>query len=166
MSERIEDVSSAPTGDVRLGPDMFRFAASTSGPSAIRLSSALDSERAYPKQVEIPVGRAAKSLLFVHAALWTDRGGRRIGAYRVHYADGTSEEVPLTYASNIASWIDQRAVSGAARAWGGRTRGGQRVVLYRFQWDNPHPEREIRSIEAVSDRTEAGLAVLAISGLE
>ncbi len=160
------DLSAAPTGEVRLGPDMFRFAASTAGPSAIRLSSALDSERSYPKQIEIPVGRAAKSLLFIHATLWTDRGGRRIGAYRVHYADGTSEEAPLMYGANVVSWIDQRAVSGAARAWSGRTGGGQRAVLSRFQWDNPHPEKEIRSIEAVSDGTEAGLAVLAISGVE
>jgi hexosaminidase len=160
------DLSAAPTGEVRLGPDTFLFAADTARPSVIRLASALDAERAYPKQVEIPVGRTAKSLLFVHTALWTDRGGRRTGAYRVHYADGTSEEIPLIYGANLVSWTDQRSVSGAARAWSGRTGGDQRVVLYRFQWDNPHPEKEIRSVEAVSDRTEAGLGVLAISGLE
>jgi hypothetical protein len=160
------DLSSLPTGATRLGADLFRLAGKHDRPGAVRLASALDTGAAYPAQAELTVNRRAASLLFLHTALWTDRAGHAIGCYRVHYADGTSVEIPLVYGVNIVSWTDRRSISGAARVWEGRTRGDERIALHRLQWDNPHPEKAIASIDLVSNRTEAGLVLLAVSGLE
>jgi hypothetical protein len=50
--------------------------------------------------------------------------------------------------------------------WEGRTKDGQKAALQRLQWDNPHPDKEITSVDVISARTEAGPIVLAISGME
>ena len=133
---------------------------------AIRLASSLDTDQIFPDKVKIALGRKAKSLLFVHTCAWTDQGNRKVGAYKIDYTDGSSETVDLLYGVNIVSWIDQRSVGGAEKAWGGRTKDDQRVSLWRLQWDNPHPEKPIESVEFTSARTEAGPVLVAVSGLE
>ena len=159
------DLSSAPTGEVRLSGDLFRFAA-PDGLSALRLASAFDAHADYPQAVRIAINRKVRSLLFVHTCAWTDRAGRRIGAYTVSYADGTSEEIPLVYGVNAISWLDQRSPNGATRTWEGKTSDGQKVALLKMQWENPHPTKPITSIELSSAGTEAGPVVLAVSGVE
>jgi len=161
-----DDMSSVPTGDVRLDGDLIRMPADTSRPSAIRLCSLLDSDQSYPDRVEVAVNRKAGSLLFVHTSAWTEKGRVKIGAYNVRYTDGTAEEIPLVYGVNITSWIDQRSTNGATKIWDGRTKSGQKISLWRAQWDNPHPEKEIKSIEMVSTNTTAGPLLIAISGLD
>lgn len=159
------DLSSAPTGEVRLNGDLFRFASPT-GPSAVRLASAFDTAATYPQTIQMAVNRRVRSLLFVHACAWTDRAGRRVGAYTVRYADGTSEEIPLVYGVNTVSWLDQRSPNGATRTWEGKTADGQKVALLKVQWENPHPTKPIASIELSSAGTEAGPVVVAVSGVE
>ena len=160
------DLSAVPTGETRLRGDLFKLAANDAAPSAIRLASSLDSDRAYPKIAEIGVDHKAKSLLFLHTCAWTDAAKRKVGAYKINYTDGTSETIDLLYGVNIVSWIDQRSVGGAEKAWGGRTKDDQRVALWRFQWDNPQPSKAIKSIEFSSNQTEAGPVLVAVSGLE
>lgn len=162
----LHDLSAAPTGRVRLRGDLFRFADDNAGLSAIRLASALDSDASCPTGVEITVGRKAKSLLFLHTCEWTDRAKNKVGSYKVNYADGAGETVDLAYGVHIVAWNDQRSLGGAERVWGGRTKDDERVSLVRFQWDNPHPEKKIKSIALTSARTEAGPVLIAISGLE
>ena len=102
----------------------------------------------------------------MHTSAWTEKGRVKIGAYYVRYTDGTVEEIPLIYGVNITSWIDQRSLNGATKIWDGRTKSGQKVSLWRAQWENPHPEKEIKSIEIVSTNTTAGPTLIAISGLD
>jgi len=160
------DLSAVPNGEVRLGGDLFKLAADNNKPSALRLTSTFDVDRAYPEKIEIKVGQKAAALLFLQTCMWTDSTGRRIGAYRINYADGTSVEVPLTYGVNVASWIDRRSVQEANRVWNGRSKDNQRVGFEKMQWDNPNPEKVIASIEMTSAGTEAGPVLLAISGVE
>ena len=135
-------------------------------PSAIRLASSMDTDRAYPSKVEIAINRTAKSLLFLQTCAWYDNTGHKIGSYKINYGDGTSEESSLIYGSNAASWMDQRSLKDAVRVWEDYTKDKEDVSLRKFQWDNPHPEKTIKSIELISDNTAAGPVVLAISGIE
>ncbi len=160
------DLSAVPTGELRFSGDLFRLPPVPAAPSAVRLTSALDMDRNYPDRAEIELGRKARSLLFVHTCAWTDVAGRKVGAYTVRYSDGTSEEIPLNYGVNICSWIDQRSLNGATRMWEGRTKAGERVSLQRLVWENPHPKKMISSIEFTSSGTEAGPALIALSGVE
>lgn len=160
------DLSNALTGDVRFKGDLFRMAADNKMPSAIRLASSMDTDRAYPNRVEIIINRTAKSLLFLQTCAWYDNTGHKIGSYKINYGDGTSEESSLIYGSNAASWMDQRSLKDAVRVWEDYTKDKEDVSLRKFQWDNPHPEKTIKSIELISDNTAAGPVVLAISGIE
>jgi len=155
------DLSAVPTGEVRLKSDTFNIAL-----SVVRLASAFDSEAEYPVSVALPVSRKAGALLFLHTTQWTDKAKRKIGSYKINYEDGTSVDVELIYGANITSWIDQRSVSGAERVWGGRTKADERVSLQRMEWENPNPEKLIRSIEFSSAATEAAPVLLAVSAIE
>lgn len=160
------DLSAVPTGETRLRGDLFKLADDNTKPSCTRLSSKLDEYASYPDSVTIAVGRTAKSLVFLHTSAWRDATKRKVGAYKINYADGSSETIDLAYGVNIVAANDQRSLGGAERVWDGRTKDDERIALVRFQWDNPHPDTEIKSIEFTSTRTEAGPALIAISGLE
>jgi len=160
------DLSAAPTGEHRLSGDLFRLASANSAPSAIRLASSLDRDRAYPASVSIPINRKAHSLLFLQTCAWTDGGSRKVGWYRVSYADGSSEAIDLAYGVNTSSWLDQRSVNGATRVWEGRTADGQKAALQKLVWSNPHPDRKITCVEFASSVTEAGPVLLAVSVIE
>lgn len=160
------DLSAAPTGEARLRGDLFKLADANTKPSCIRLASALDVEASCPSSVTIAVKCKASALLFLHTCLWRDTPKRTIGSYRINYSDGTSETVDLAYGVNIVAFNDQRSLANADRVWSGRTRDDERVSLVRMQWDNPHPNKQIESVEFTSAKTEAGPVLIAVSGLE
>lgn len=160
------DLSAAPTGEVRLGGDLFKLADANTEPSCVRLASALDADASCPLSVRFTVGRKAKSLVFLHTCLWPDAGKRTVGWYKIHYGDGSKETIDLAYGVNVVAANDQRSLAGAQRVWNGRTKDDERVSLVRMQWDNPHPQKPIESIEFASARTEAGPVLVAVSGLQ
>ncbi len=159
------DMSAVPTGPTRFRGDLFNLAADNKKPSAVRLASSLD-DTPYPKSVKLAIGRKADSLMFLHTCGWTDKNNRKVGSYKINYADGSSETIDLQYGANIVSWLDQRSIGGAEKMWGGRTKDDQRVSLWRLQWDNPKPEKVIESIELNSAGTEAGPVILGLSALQ
>lgn len=159
------DMSAVPNGPTRFRGDLFKLAADNTKPSAIKLASSLD-DKAMPESVKLNVGRKAESLLFLHTCAWPDKNNRKVGSYKINYADGSSETIDLQYGANIVSWLDQRSVGGAEKVWGGRTKDDQRVSLWQLQWDNPHPNKSIESIEFNSTSTEAGPVLLGLSALE
>lgn len=159
------DMSAVPTGPTRFRGDLFNLAADNTKPSAVRLESSLD-DKAFPESVKMTIGHNAESLLFLHTCGWTDKNNRKVGAYKINYTDGAAEIIDLHYGANIVSWLDQRSVGGAEKVWGGRTKDDQRISLWRLQWDNPHPEKTIESIEFSSTGTEAGPILLGLSALQ
>jgi len=155
------DMSEVPTGDARMKGDLFSIS-----PSVVRLSSAFDTDTSYPASVTIPVGRKAGALLFLHTTQWIDQANRKIGAYKINYSDGTNAIVDLNYGVNISAWIDQRSIGRAEKVWGGRTKSDERIALQRLQWENPNPDKVIKSVEFTSTGTEAGPVLVALSGIE
>jgi hypothetical protein len=154
-----------PASATRLKGDLYQFAP-TSQNQVIRLDSRQDQQRSYPQQVTIPIQRKASTLLFLQNTAWPDDTNREVGQTIIHYADGSQETINLVYGINIAAWNDPRILSGADVAWMGGTKEGQKAVIRRLTWTNPSPEKEIQSIEIKSTKTEAGIALLAISGLD
>lgn len=106
----------------------------------------------------IPVNRTGRRLHFLHAAHFGDHVGERAGSYRLHYADGSTAELPLLSGRDIGDWWDglpfSRCDSGSV-VWEQSTvwseREGHKVRLYHRTWDNPHPDREIVSIDLVAE---------------
>ncbi len=106
----------------------------------------------------IPVHHSARRLHFLHAAQFGNHVGERAGTYRIHYTDGSTADLPLIAGRDIGEWWDgfqfSRCDAGSL-AWEGATawstRNEHRVHLYHRAWDNPHPDREIRSIDLIAE---------------
>jgi hypothetical protein len=111
----------------------------------------------------IPVGRKAQELYFLHSTNWYAPKDTRIAAYIINYADGTKEEVPVRYGVDVLDWwaIPMDAARGAEVtegqvAWTGtnaateRQGGGLTLRLYLKTWKNPHPDREIKTLDMVA----------------
>ena len=71
--------------------------------------------------------------------------------YLVHYQDGATETVDVRYQWGVAHWLQAEAkgLKEAALAWAAPAGGddGKEAVLYALQWNNPHPDRSIASID-------------------
>lgn len=156
------DLSSAPAASVRLANDLFRLARRDADNSALRLSSAIDTDTTYPASVNIAIGQKAESLLFLHTCAWADTTDRLVGKYVVHYQNGDTAEIPLIYRSNISAWTDCLPCSSARIAWKDADR---QICLREMEWKNPKPDLAIESIDFQSAATNAGPVLFGISGL-
>jgi hypothetical protein len=130
---------------------------------------------------QIPVGVQARKLYFlghVFATRYDQPLGappmlallaqKRIGEYRVHYADGSVQEVPLINRENMTPWIYGRAAPSAPFVYGspGATNnvwpGQGGVAAFELEVD---PTKRIDSIEFVSSDPHKELLLYAITAL-
>jgi len=111
----------------------------------------------------IPVNKKAKRLFFLHCCAW-GKDNEKAGEYRVNYANGKVETVPLVVAQTIGDWWSNKDYPGA-RVWCTVAQANGNIVnLYTMTWDNPHSDWEIKSIDIVSAGKAAVPACVAISG--
>jgi hypothetical protein len=110
-------------------------------------------------QVEgIAIDRAVKRLHFLQGTHWRAQDGAEIGAYIVHYADGTRLEIPIRYGEDVRDWWVRSdpnpQVARARVAWRGSNEAADRhrsqIRLYMSTWENPYPERTIRNLDMVT----------------
>jgi hypothetical protein len=124
-----------------------------------------------PEEVTVGVGGKAKYLAFLHTALFQQNAFRWenkeaiAGEYRVRYDDGTAVRLPVTLGGNIrnhgSSPSEKLAFERPALVSDGQT------VLSACCWENPYPDKLIRSIEVISiEDTTTSIALFAISALE
>lgn len=120
---------------------------------------------------DIPIHRKAARLHFLHATQYRASQGDRVGAYVVRYRDGSQVEIPIRYGTDVADWwgypdqvmpetlaskIAWVGKSAAASAYGNEQGIAIVVRLFQMTWRNPHPEREIRSLDMVTGDQAAG----------
>lgn len=159
------DLRNLPRGEQMLGGVRFRLSPSPSQPCAVALDSRMFPTKPLPRLVHLPVGRRASALYFLHATGWQVERNKRVGDYRILYADNTSETVPLEYGVNICAWDDPSPAYFARVAWRGQTVDKTPVTLRYLRWDNPHPRKVVTAIEfSVSDETALPM-LFAITGV-
>lgn len=117
-------------------------------------------------QIEgIAIDRQVKRLHFLQGTHWRTRDGDKIGAYIVHYADGTRLEIPIRYGEDVRDWWEvadrESRVSRARVAWSGSNEASSRIRLYMRSWQNPYPEKRIRSVDMVTGEQAAGRSAVA-----
>ncbi len=110
-----------------------------------------------PESATAAINAKARSLYFLHASAWT---GGHMADYIVRYADGTESIVPIRAKEEICDW------------WGATHGGKYRVAflmpnvktdavgLVVFGWDNPNPDKVIKSIEFKSKMAD-GIVLIA-----
>jgi hypothetical protein len=91
----------------------------------------------------------------------------------VHYADDSTEKIPLLYGKNIRGWTSlpststELALTNATDVWKDSnaysSKSGAHLRLAKFTWKNSKPESEIRSIDLVSAMTDAAPFLMAIT---
>lgn len=140
------DFRGMPLGDVPAAGVPFRIVdpAANGGKSCIVLHG---THRPYfPESVSgIKVGGHVSRLFFLHTSAWGNQW--LCGAYRMHYADGTTADFRLQGGRNIADWWSPWPLPEAKI---GLRQGGDGVGLYVAEWVNPHPEKEVVSFDFLS----------------
>jgi serine/threonine protein kinase/WD40 repeat protein len=126
----------------------------------------------FPERVTgIPVDRKATNVHFLHGAAWDALYGTVIGKYQINYANGDSREVKIIFGRNVRDWwfppTQPQLTMGAAVAWQGANPAsrqfGMAVRIYKFTWDNPLRDVEIKSIHFESAMEKPAPFLLAIT---
>ena len=118
----------------------------------------------FPKEIKgIEVGKQAGRLYFLHTFTW-GKDGEKVGEYCVNYADGKTALIELVAGKNIGGWWEPKDLPEARIACVFPQGIGGTVGMYNFAWDNPHPEKTIKSIDFVSAEGDAVPICAAITG--
>lgn len=118
----------------------------------------------FPTKVgEVQVEDPCQTLHFLHGTGWGSPGvadGTKIGFYRINYANGNEEEIPIVYGEDLRDWWqlgDSRGASRAEIGWTGTNEASRdfrnRTVQLRLfvrSWKNPKPDVPVSSIDVVS----------------
>lgn len=142
--------------------DLIRFDTNDNR-TCVMLNSPTLKEKLPDEVNGIPVNLQADRLYFFHTSAWSELAepGTPVMLYRIHYADGSVREIPVRNRYEIGNWWDVKKPQspGAHGAWmNSRKRG-----FYVYEWVNPEPEKDIRSIDVVSLKTRVIVAVIGIS---
>jgi len=163
------DLMDLGSGEQTLAGVRFRI-----GDGTIQLRGSREAE--LPAQVEaIAVRRRVAKLYLLHAAQWINKqtripDGTEIGHYQVHYHDGSQEAIPIISGEDVRDWWSLDSPSLVTRGqvvWVGRneatTKAGYYLRLYMTNWENPHPDKTVASLDYVSAMMTAGPFCAAIT---
>lgn len=124
----------------------------------------------YRDQVEgIRIGKTFEALYLLHGTGWTTEDGVEIASVTFHYEDGSTSNLPIIYGHHVRDWWrrDSQAPTevsdpGSKVAWEGEHRGiGLR--FYQSILLNPHPDKEVRTLDILSSGSAVTPAIAAMS---
>ena len=123
---------------------------------------------------EIKINDFAKRIVFDHATINSARrtpwkSGLHVGEYIINYKDGTQEIIEIEYGKNVLSYktiYGMPQIESCYRHMGyegtwnvdpvvlGKNVFGETLSTFEFPFDNPHPEKKIKSISYRRDEKE------------
>jgi hypothetical protein len=165
------DLKNLPTGEQKLNEVTFEI-----GKKILQVRSKFTPR--YPEKIEgVAVNLKCDKIHMLQACIFggTDpasakycKDGTEIGEYVVHYSDKSTAKITIVYGKHLRDWCysadeakdekkeekkDEKA-DELKIAWKGEndffTRYNNKVRLYQSSWDNPHPGKEIATIDFVS----------------
>ncbi len=155
-----------PRGVHKLGDAYYRI-----GESMVHVQGRHRPE--LPQSIKgIPVQARGDQLHILHGTQWTAEPGTLIGAYVVHYADGSTERIPIAYGRSLVNWWrfarEAEEPVEARVAWTGLNNAcdlnpGLEVRLFTITWTNSHPEKAITSIDVLSAGKECDPFLLGLT---
>ena len=170
------DLSQLPVGDQKLAGVPFRLPDFRTSPvPSVVMLKGYGSDAVASEVDGIKLGVKADALFFLHtfnatdqALHWKPHGGQTsppvVFAYLVHYANGTTALAPVSWSLGVGNWFapQPKALPGAQLAWTASIAGQKddQAVVYAMQWDNPHPDQLIDSVDLMQDDDQWGCPVL------
>lgn len=109
----------------------------------------------FPLETEIEVNAKAREIYFLHATGWESPGVEGYYKFVMTYADGSKEELLMTTHFNSDDWWgccgegslpDENSVWG----WQGGNPNHTPVGLVNTMWENPKPDKIIKTITFIS----------------
>lgn len=174
-------------GDLPRGEQTFEGVKFKIDEGLVHLGSKLLKEERPDKVEGIKVGQAFARLHILHACCYGNgmvigqegmagdplfvADGTRIGEYKLHYEDGSTEVIPITYGQDVRDWWftdNSKGVTRGKVVWQGdneRAKSLQsRVRLYLLSWENPKPGKKVTSIDyAKGNETAAAPFCIALT---
>jgi hypothetical protein len=169
-----------PTGQVQLHDIPFDFAKATEGNPAtmIRLNSRVGTDLQgkkvladtpidnfdliTPQRITIEMGKVhASKIYFAHATTFNYRiknlgNGANVCQYRINYADGTDAMLTMTLRREIQdarkTYDDGRSLLMGTQFLNPVNGDGEQMAIGIYTWENPSPEKKIKSIELISSQ--------------
>ena len=131
--------------------------------------------RMYPARViGIPVQQRLGRLHLFHGANLPDRVGQPLGALRLHYADGVTHTLFITYGVHVRHWwreygeTDSVRDTNSALVWSGRSDDSDKKNtthrLYKSSFDLPARNPAVESIDAFTLFGDSSPVILAMTG--
>jgi hypothetical protein len=165
------NLQNVPRGEQKMADTRFSI-----GQKLIHLRGEHEPDK--PVKVEgIKVEARFDRLHILHSTGWGEgmvlqTDGAEIGAYIVHYADKTSATIPIRYGEDLRDWWDQPqrgnyAVTRAKVAWEGKNPTSENtdrhIHLFAVAWNNPHPDKQVATIDFLSNETLCDPFLLALT---
>jgi len=136
----------------------------------------------HPDQVlGIKVNAGCKKLHILHATCFGGgpnkpgdpfyvKDGTVIGQYMIRYSDGSGEGISIAYGEDVRDWFyvnDEATTTRGKVVWtGDNDRAAMldaKIRLYLTSWDNPHPDKQIASIDYVGKKSETACAPFCVA---
>ncbi|NOY80648.1 MAG: hypothetical protein GXP31_06545 [Kiritimatiellaeota bacterium] len=123
----------------------------------------------------IPVGRKADKLWFLQSAAYPPKenvpgkyvrkkGNPVVAKYVFHYADGTTAEFPLRWEIDINDYFRPTPCENARIAWSGRNRVHGNIGMYVTEWNNPHGDKVIESLDLIGAFETTQVVLIGVTG--
>lgn len=112
----------------------------------------------------IPVNAKADMLWFLHSATWCSTPLELAAEYVVEYDDGSKQVIPVRNQMEVGDWFTPVPLPKASVAYTCKTLGGHIVGVWTMPWENPFPEKTIKSITVKGNLSGIQLMLLAITG--
>lgn len=118
-----------------------------------------------PSEIKgINVGGKLENLYFAHCVGWGTPKGKTVFSYIINYEDGTKENIPVICGQNVLDWWEVNKAVPDAKVSGIGKNPYAPVGFFVCKWKNPHPDKEIKTIDIISAETEALPCVIGITG--
>ena len=151
------NLATLPRGDFKFNEVKF-----TIGEGMLQLANASmkdKPDKIAGLELDLPVAK----LHILHGTGFAPPDLTKIGEYTVHYADKTTEVIPIVYGEDVRDWWDSdghKQVTRGKEAWRGKNQATEKskfeLRLYLTTWENPHPEKDITKIDYSSTKTSIG----------
>jgi len=161
------NLKNVPRGEQKFGDSRFKI-----GDKMIHLKGE-NAADAPEKVEEIKIDALFDNLHILHSTGYGEpdmEEGKEIATYIVHYADKTDEKIPVKYGEDVRDWWvnpDRNKLTNAKVAWTGSNEAAsamdRKVALYAVVWKNPHPEKQVSTIDFVSKNTMCDPFLVALS---
>ena len=151
--------------------DIYHFTTSVV-PEAIMLGGSNIPGNLPASVTGIPVNQKADALFFLQAARLDARRGPdevknntryEMADYVVHYADGSDVNVPIYAEISVDDYqqASPNPIEKAQIAWTSPYKDENKfAVAYSMQWNNPHPDLEIKSVDLIFGPNQRGIPAL------